>query len=133
MNARPEAVVSAAVSDLEEDSLIAEFPEGRRLVGTRCNECNTTMIGNRIVCSTCVSRNVARVSLPKTGTLYSFTRIRVGVEGGGIRPLGYVDLDGVGVRTLTDLHESDIVLTPDMTVQLGTEGDDWFFEPTPAA
>lgn len=130
MNARSEAAVSQAIADLDEDSLIGEFDEGRRLVGTRCTDCGTTMIGSRVVCSTCVSRNTERVALPTTGVLYSFTRIHVGAE--GVRPLGYVDLDGVGVRTLTDLREGAGVLIPDMPVKLGTDGDDWFFESTVA-
>lgn len=128
MNARPEATVSLAIPDLEDDNLLGEFAEGRRLVGSTCADCKTTMIGNRVVCSSCVSQNVSRVALPSTGTLYSFTRIRVGVEG-GVRPLGYVDLDGVDVRTLADLREESGALAPDMRVQLVTDGDDWFFEP----
>lgn len=126
MSARVEAAVSQAIADLEEDSLIDEFAEGRRLVGSRCSDCGTTMIGSRVACSSCVSRDIARVALPTTGTLYSFTRIHVGGE--GVRPLGYVDLDGVSVRTLADLREGAHGLVPDMKVRLGTDGDLWFFE-----
>lgn len=132
MNANPEALVSLAIADLDESSLIGDFPEGRRLIGTKCSDCETTMIGSRVVCSNCVSRNVERVALPTTGSLYSYTRIRVGVDG-GVKPLGYVDLDGVGVRTLADLREGAGEFVPDMRVQLGTDGDDWFFEFTAAA
>ena len=84
------------------------------------------MIGARVVCSSCVSREVSRVALPTTGTLYSFTRLHVGGE--GVRPVGYVDLDD-GVRTLADIREGKVPLRPDMRVELGVDGDDWFFAP----
>lgn len=122
----PEAAVSATLADLDTDSLIGDFPEGRRLVGTRCGRCGQTMLGTRYACSSCVSREVSRVALPATGVLYSFTRLHVG--GAGVRPLGYVDLEG-GVRTLADLREGSEPLRPDMPVELGTDGDDWFFAP----
>ena len=121
-----EAAVSAPVADLASDGLLDTFPEGRRLVGTQCDQCGRTMIGARVVCSSCVSREVSRVALPTTGTLYSFTRLHVGGE--GVRPVGYVDLDD-GVRTLADIREGKVPLRPDMRVELGVDGDDWFFAP----
>ena len=124
----PEAVISVPVADLESDSLLGTFPEGRRLVGTRCGECGRMMIGARVVCSSCVSRDVSRVALPTAGVLYSFTRLH-GLSGKqGVRPVGYVDLDD-GVRTLADIREGGTPLRPDMRVELGTDGDDWFFAP----
>jgi uncharacterized OB-fold protein len=126
MTAQTEATVSAPIADLGGESLLGTFPEGRRLVGTRCDRCGTMMIGARVVCSSCVSREVSRVALPVTGTLYSFTRLHVGGE--GIRAIGYVDLDGA-VRTLADLREGPAPLRPDIRVELGLDGDDWFFAP----
>jgi len=126
MTAKAEAAVSAPIADLESDSPLGTFPEGQRLVGTRCDQCGQTMLGARVVCSSCVSRAVSPVALPATGTLYSFTRLYVGSE--GVRPIGYVDLDG-GVRTLADIREGTTPLRPDMRVELGVEGDDWFFAP----
>lgn len=129
---RTDVVVSAPVADLESDSLLGTFPEGRRLVGTRCGRCGQVMIGTRVVCSSCVSRDVSRVALAATGVLYSFTRLHglSGKHGGseGVRPVGYVDLDD-GVRTLADIREGGTPLRPDMRVELGTDGDDWFFAP----
>ncbi|MFT4262390.1 MAG: OB-fold domain-containing protein [Nocardioides sp.] len=121
-----EAAVSVPIADLEADSLLGSFPEGQRLVGTRCDDCGQGMIGARIVCSSCVSRNVSRIALPTSGVLYSFTRLRVG--GDGVRTIGYVDLDG-GVRTLADLREGATPIQPEMSVELHTEGDDWYFSP----
>jgi cytochrome P450 len=121
------AQVSLPIADLESDGLLGTFPEGRRLVGTRCGRCGQTMIGARVVCSSCVSREVSRVALPTTGVLYSYTRLHAG---GSVRPIGYVDLDG-DVRTLADLRAGSTPLRPDMRVELGVDGDDWFF--TPAA
>ncbi|MFD7206592.1 Zn-ribbon domain-containing OB-fold protein [Streptomyces sp. NPDC059893] len=125
MTAATEAQVSVPIADLDSDSLLGAFPEGPRLVATRCDACHRTMIGTRVVCSSCVGRDISRVALPTTGTLYSFTRLHVG--GAGVRPLGYVDLGDV--RTLADLREDTVPLRPGMRVALGVDGDDWFFAP----
>ena len=126
MSVTTEAPTSSPIADLEVDSLLGEFPGGRRLVGSRCEDCGCTMLGSRVVCSECVGGSISRIALPVTGNLYSFTRLHVGSE--GIRALGYVDLDGVRVRTLADLREGDVELRPDLPVRLGNENDDWFFE-----
>jgi uncharacterized OB-fold protein len=125
--ATAEAVVSLPVPDLEADGLLGSFPEGLRLVGTRCDACGLTMIGSRIVCSGCVGTDVSRVALPTTGVLYSFTRLHLG---DAVRILGYVDLDD-DVRTLADLREP-APLEPGMRVELVVEGDDWHFAPAAA-
>lgn len=117
--------VPQPIADLESDSLLAQFDSGSCLVGTRCDSCGTTMIGSRVVCSKCVGQDVHQVALPTTGTLYSFTRLHT--RGAEPRALGYVDLDDQ-VRTLADIRESR-PLVPDMRVQLGVDGDAWFFEP----
>jgi uncharacterized protein len=126
MTVRTEAPVSVPIADLESDSLLGTFPEGQRLIGTQCDRCGQAMIGARVACSSCVSREVSRVALPTTGVLYSFTRLHVGGE--GVRPLGYVDLDD-GVRTLADLREGSAPLQPGIRVELGVDGDDWYFAP----
>lgn len=125
MTTKTVATISQPIPDLESDELLGRFPEGPRLVGTRCETCGTTMIGSRVVCSTCVSRDVSRVALPATGTLYSFTRLHVG--GDGARAMGYVDLDD-DVRTLADLRET-VPFRPDMRVELQVDGDRWAFAP----
>ena len=84
------------------------------------------MIGTRVVCSSCVSRDVERIALPSTGVLYAYTRLHVGTD--EPRALGYVDLDN-GVRTLADLRE-DRPLHPDMRVELVVDADRWFFVPS---
>jgi uncharacterized OB-fold protein len=126
----PEPVVSAPVADLDGEGPLGDFPEGRRLVGTRCDRCGRAMLGARVVCSGCVSRAVSRIALPATGVLYSFTRLHGLGGGAGVRPVGYVDLDlgpGGGVRTLADLREGARPLRPDMRVRLEVDGDDWLF------
>lgn len=130
MSVRTEAVVSQTIADLENEDLLGTFSEGQRLVGTQCETCRKMMLGARTVCSSCVSRDVSRVALPATGTLYSFTRLHVG--GDGVRPIGYVDLDN-GVRTLADIREGDTTLRPDLHVELGVDGDSWFFAPVRSA
>lgn len=122
------AAIPRPIPDLEFADLLGSFPEGDRLVGTRCASCGTVMIGSRVVCSTCVGEQVERISLSTTGTLYSFTRLH---SRDGIRALGYVDLDG-GVRTLATLHET-APLVPDQRVELGVGAGEWFFAPVEAA
>ncbi len=115
---------SLPIADLEDESSIDTFDEGIRLVGTLCDQCGKRMLGARVVCSACVSTEVSRVALQSTGTLYSFTTMRVGAD--QPRVLGYVDLDD-GVRTLTDLREGDVPLVPDARVELRTSGASWWF------
>ncbi|GAA1967885.1 Zn-ribbon domain-containing OB-fold protein [Agromyces allii] len=130
--ARIEASVSLPVPDLDADGLVDLFDEGPRLVGTRCDACGRTMLGDRIVCSDCVGTAVTRVALPATGVLYAFTRLHVGAA--GVRALGYVDLAG-DVRTLADLREDGQPLQPGLAVEFAVDGDDWYFAPSagPAA
>lgn len=130
MTTTTEAPVSLPIPDMESDGLLGQFPEGPRLVGTRCDDCGRTMIGARIVCSSCVCTDVSRIALPTTGVLYSFTRLHVGAE--GVRPLGYVDLDD-DVRTLADIRENSVPLEPGLRVELGVDGDTWFFAPVTGA
>src|SRR5690606_2861577 len=63
------------------------------LIGSRCNACGVTTFPKRPVCPSCMSDQVVEETLPRTGTLYSFTVLRVGPER-WLRPaaLGYVDL-----------------------------------------
>jgi uncharacterized OB-fold protein len=123
-----DAVVSLPVPDLDSDGLLGSFPEGSRLVGTRCDACGLTMIGSRIVCSGCVGTAVSRVALATTGVLYSYTRLHLGDT---VRVLGYVDLDD-DVRTLADLQET-APLVPGIRVELAVDGEDWSFAPVTAA
>lgn len=124
MSTKTEAEVSQPFADLDGEGLLGSFPEGPRLVGTVCAECGTAMIGSRVVCSSCISRDVSRVALPTTGVLYSFTRLHV--RGEGTRAMGYVDLDD-RVRTLTDLRETATPLVPGLRVELHVDGDEWHF------
>lgn len=127
MTSATEASVSRPVADLEDDSLLGSFPEGLRLIGSRCDACGCAMIGSRVVCSSCIGRSITRVALPRYGVLYTFTRIHLGSEAAG-RVIGYVDLDN-GVRTLADIIEGTAPLQPDVRVELGVDGDAWFFSP----
>lgn len=133
----PSARVSDSVemvvpdADLRDGSMIRDFSHGTRLVGTRCIDCGGSALGERSVCSTCVSRNVQVIPLATTGKLYSFTVLHVG-NGGESRPLGYVDLDD-GVRVLSTLRAGSHALRPEVRVELASDGDEWWFAVMPAA
>lgn len=124
MKLMPAVVMPQPNPDLDSDTLLGEFSEGSRLVGSRCEDCGTVMLGARVACSTCVGRALARVPLSTTGTLYTFTRLHTG---DGVRVLGYVDLDS-GVRTLSNIRE-DSPLHPGVRVGLEVAALDWWFAP----
>lgn len=120
--------VSTPTPDLDAENPLGEFDEGVRLVGTRCTTCGRTMLGARIVCSSCVSGDVQRVALPASGVLYSYTTLRVGPD--APRILGYVDLDDV--RTLASIREDGVAVSPDARVELRHDDADWWFTPVSA-
>ncbi len=48
-----------------------------RLEGSRCRKCNNLMYPPRRVCTRCNSRDILPHQLPTTGTVYSYTIIRI--------------------------------------------------------
>lgn len=127
MSSTLETASTAPVPDLEAKDLLDRFDDGPGLAGTRCSACDKTMLGVRVVCSSCVGTDVHRVCLSRQGRLYTFTRLHLK---GTVRTIGYVDLDN-GVRTLADIREKGHELRPDLAVALGVEGEQWFFTPDP--
>lgn len=125
MSAITETGITVPISDLDEENLLGQFAEGPGLVGTRCSTCKGTMLGMRVVCSTCVSVDIERVRLSGEGKLYTFTRLH---HKDVVRTIGYVDLEE-GVRTLADIRQNGGDLEPGLGVQLSIEGAQWFFTP----
>jgi uncharacterized OB-fold protein len=74
------------------------------LLGAVCRACGSRMFPPSPVCSTCMSEDVEREAMPRTGTLYSFTTVHVGPKNWD-KPyeLGYVDLEN-GVRVFAHLR-----------------------------
>lgn len=125
MSALLNEVTTLPIADLDDEELLGEFADGPGLRGSKCDACATTMLGVRVVCSSCVSTDLGEVCLAREGNLYSFTRLhRKGTE----RTIGYVDLAD-NVRTLADIRDDGHELRPDMAVKLQVEDEQWFFIP----
>lgn len=118
-------VTTLPIADLDEEDLLGEFADGPGLRGSKCRACATTMLGVRVVCSSCVGADLEQVCLARVGNLYTFTRLQLK---GTLRTIGYVDLPDK-VRTLADIRDEGHELRPDMTVKLQVEDEQWFFVP----
>lgn len=91
------------------------------LLGFRCLECDTVIFGPETFCQRCTSVKLEPVELSRTGTLYSYTVVRVppaGWPGPVPYTLGQVELpDGPQVLAeLVDCPEADLEI--DMPVEL---------------
>lgn len=73
------------------------------LVGCHCKDCGTRTFPAYPVCPKCMSENVEREDMPKTGTVYAAATVHVG-PAKWHKPftVGYVDLDN-GVRVFSHL------------------------------
>lgn len=60
-----------------------EIPQRYRYEAARCRKCGKVFFPPRLVCNECRSRQFSRVTLPQTGTLETFTIIRVAPTGFG--------------------------------------------------
>jgi len=50
--------------------------EETRLLGTKCNDCSTVLLGSRDCCEACASKNVKITPLSRTGKIWSYTIMR---------------------------------------------------------
>ena len=85
-------------------------PEGPRLIGSRCLQCDAVFLGNRSICARCMTRErMDAIRLSERGTVYSFTIVFrsfngvatpfvaaiVDLEGGGSLQGTLLDVDPV--------------------------------------
>jgi uncharacterized OB-fold protein len=79
-----------------------------RLAGGHCKDCDARIFPADAMCPFCLSTEVAKVPLSKTGTLYSFTVIHVAPKVWEVPyAIGYVDLPE-GVRVFAKLAHADV-------------------------
>ena len=94
------------------------------LIGFRCNDCGVTVFGPATFCQSCTSFEVEAVDLGGSGTLYSYTIVRIppaGWPGQVPYVLGQVELPS-GPQVLAeviDCEQSD--LTIGMPVELAIQ------------
>jgi uncharacterized OB-fold protein len=103
------------------DAMRIEADGSPRLVGTRCNDCDTKMFPPVPVCPECMSENVADTDLAADGTLYSWSVVHVAPKGWNVPyTAGYVDLAD-NVRVFAHIVGADPAgLSMDMPVTLTT-------------
>lgn len=79
------------------------------LIGFRCTECGVTVFGPATFCQSCTSFNVEPVDLGGSGTLYSYTIVRIppaGWPGDVPYILGQVELPS-GPQVLAEVIDCD--------------------------
>jgi uncharacterized OB-fold protein len=95
--------------------------EAPGLIGSQCRDCGKMLFPPAAICPDCLSENIAPVALSRTGTLYSYTVMRVAARGWDAPyMLGYVDLpEGVRVFThLTGMTPEDVRVDMPVSLQL---------------
>ena len=79
------------------------------LIGFRCDECGVTVFGPATFCQSCTSFKVEPVDLGRSGTLYSYTIVRIppaGWPGDVPYILGQVELPS-GPQVLAEVIDCD--------------------------
>jgi uncharacterized OB-fold protein len=86
------------------DGLIEEVSGEWTLVGCRCQQCGQIIFPCAEVCLNCLSRDVARLNLSRTGKLYSFTIVHMPSE--HFKPpyaVGWIELPE-GIRIFSQIR-----------------------------
>lgn len=84
-----------------------EYPQRYRLEAARCTGCGKVLYPPRVICPACRGREFETVTLPREGTLVTYTVIHVppaGFQGQAPLVLGLVELEG-GVRTMVQVAD----------------------------
>ena len=81
-----------------------------RLVGSRCRDCGVVLLGRRMRCENCSSKNLDMEVFSSTGTIYTFTIQRYpppppfqASSPWVPRPIAWIDLDESGPRILAPI------------------------------
>ncbi len=90
-----------------------EIPRRYRLQAGKCRKCGKVFMPPRLICDACKSREFDTVRLPVTGSIYTYTVVRVPPSGFTSQApyvLAIVELDG-GVKLtmqITDCNPEDV-------------------------
>ena len=104
------------------EALAADSSGRPVLVGCICKSCGNRMFPYAPVCPVCMSEDMARETMPREGTIYSFTTVHVGPKTWQ-KPftVGYVDLTN-GVRVFSHLRGTDIAIGQAVSLALADIG-----------
>jgi uncharacterized OB-fold protein len=86
-----------------------EFPQRYRLEATTCDDCDTVLYPPRLVCPSCGGRDFTDVTLPRDGTVLTFTVVRVPPAGFTEQtplPIALVELEN-GARVMVQIGDVD--------------------------
>ena len=114
--------------DLTQSAPFQKFDGGIKLRGSLCEDCDSRMIGQRYVCSACMSRHIRPHWFGPTGRVYSSSQVHVSRTEKVPFVLAYVDLDG-GARALAKLSPKCAEVEDGTLVELVETTDDWFVSP----
>jgi uncharacterized OB-fold protein len=105
--------------DLDGAALDRDAAGGPQLVGSQCAECGQAVFPPTDICPECMSENVKKLPLSRTGTLYSFSVVHAAPKGWSLPFVaGYVDLPEK-VRVFAHIVTDDPkALAMDMQVSL---------------
>lgn len=92
------------------------------LVGGRCKQCEKIIYPLRTICLNCLSQNMEKLTLSRSGTLYSFTTVHMPSE--HFEPpyvIGWIELPE-GIRVFSPIRYSkEQLLQIGMAMQLSVE------------
>lgn len=74
-----------------------EIKDNARLMGTRCDECDTTHMPPRIYCPLCFEKLEEWVEVPNSGRVHTFTILHLAPDGSPLSEpeiLAFVQIDG---------------------------------------
>jgi uncharacterized protein len=95
------------------------------LLGTRCRSCGERFFPLRATCAKCLARDVEDVLLSETGTLYSWSHVRMPLFKSQKEWQGYfvgqIDLpEGVRIQSLVSTDREHLEIGETMTMELQT-------------
>ncbi len=88
-----------------------ELKENGKIYGTRCEQCDITIVPAKLFCEKCFSKLSKWVDVGTTGTVYTYTVSRVGMDGSDKDPVVIAAIciaDGIIVHRLEKCQPGEV-------------------------